>query len=94
MILFVIITRDGIAVDVGCYSPSPTDLVGIVAICVERRGMLFELVVLMSTEFIILVKSLQSWLSQVFQCRGCSVAVRTSESELKSWVSLCSVNVF
>ena len=53
--------------------------------------MLFELVVLMSTEFIILVKSLQSWLSHVFQCCGCSVAVRTSE--LKRWVSLCTVHV-
>ena len=31
----VIIMRDGIAVDVGCCSPSPPDLVGIVAICVE-----------------------------------------------------------
>ena len=58
MFLLVIITRDGIAVDVGCCSPSPPDLVGIVAICVEWRGMLFELVVLMSTEFIIVVKSL------------------------------------
>jgi hypothetical protein len=91
MFLLVIIMRDGIAVDVGCCSPSPPDLVGIVAICVEWRGMLLELVVLMSTEFIIFVKSLQSWLSHVFQCRGCSVAVRTSE--LKRWVSLCTVHV-
>ena len=53
--------------------------------------MLCELVVLMSTEFIILVESLQSWLSHVFQCRGCSVAVRMSE--LKRWVSFCTENV-
>ena len=91
MFLLVIIMRDGIAVGVGCCSPSPPDLVGIVVICVEWWGMLFEVVVLMSTEFIILVKSLQSWLSHVFQCRGCSAAVRTSE--LKRWVSLCTVHV-
>ena len=53
--------------------------------------MLFELVVLMSTEFIILVKSLQSWLSHVFHCCGCSVAVRTPEP--KRWVSLCTAHV-
>ena len=35
MFLLVIIMRDGIAVDVGCCGPSPPDLVGIAAICVE-----------------------------------------------------------
>ena len=42
MFLLVAIVRDRIAVDVGCCSPSPPALVGIVAICVEWRGMLFE----------------------------------------------------
>ena len=66
--------RDEIAVDLGYCSPSPPDLVGFIATCVERRGMSFELMVLMIIEFIIFLKSLQRWLSHVFQCLGCSVA--------------------
>ena len=60
MFLFVIIMRDGIAVDVGCCSPNQPNLVGIVAICVEWRCMLFEFVLLMSIEFIIFVESFHS----------------------------------
>ena len=50
--------RDGIAADAGCCSPGPPGVVGIVAVCVEWWGMLLEFVVLMSTKFIIFVKSL------------------------------------
>ena len=52
MFLLVIIMRDGIAVHVGCCSPSPPALVGFVATCVERRGVSFELMVFMIIEFI------------------------------------------
>ena len=44
--LLVIIRRDGIAAAVGCCSPNPPALVGIVAICTEWRGRLFKFVVL------------------------------------------------
>ena len=49
---------------------------------------MLEFVVLMGSEFIAFVKYSQSWLSYVFQCQGCSVAVRMSE--VKRWVSLCT----
>ena len=54
MCLLVIPMRDMIAVDVGCCGTNPTDLVGIVAICVTWQGVSFEFMVLMSIEFIIL----------------------------------------
>ena len=60
MFLLVAIIRDGIVIDVGCCSPSSPDSIGNVGICVEWRGMLLEFVVLMSIEFIIGMKSLQS----------------------------------